>query len=155
MNTRELISRLYFYTKLGWGNYIAWWLGAIAYLTIIYELLLKNLLPASYTVYVMLFIGLMLGSLVLGYSMKKLKVYGAEHEINQETNPYSYKLMKGSISHQLTEIDKELMHYSALKDIEFSKFLQGKPVDTDIFLKAAEIEKQAMMLRKKFLDEAI
>jgi signal transduction histidine kinase len=155
MNTRELISRLYFYTKLGWGNYIAWWLGSIAYLTIIYELLLKNFIPASPFTYLAIFMGMMLLSLFLGYYMKELKVYGIEHRINTETNPYNYKLLKGSMAHQLTTIDKELMYYSALKDIEFSKFLQGKPVDTDIFLKAAEIEKQAMMLRKKFLDEAI
>ena len=84
----ETIARAYFYTKLGWGNYLAWWLGAIAYITIIYELVLKALLPASPITYIIIFIGLMLLSLLLGYTMRRRGVYGIEHKINTESSPY-------------------------------------------------------------------
>jgi len=41
MKPSEAFAKAFFYTKLGWGNYISWWLSAIAYVTIIYELALK------------------------------------------------------------------------------------------------------------------
>ena len=86
--TTETLARAYFYTKLGWGNYLAWWLGAIAYITIIYELVLKALLPASPITYILIFIAIMLLSLLLGYAMRHKGIYGIEHKINTETNPY-------------------------------------------------------------------
>ena len=89
MKPAEAFAKAFFYTKLGWGNYISWWLGAIAYVTIIYELALKLILPASPIVYVLIFLGIMALSLVLGYLMAwRAKVYGVEHKINTETNPY-------------------------------------------------------------------
>ena len=38
MKLKELFSRAFFYTRLGYGSYLNWWIGAIAYITIIYEL---------------------------------------------------------------------------------------------------------------------
>lgn len=87
MNT-ETIARAYFYAKLGWSNYLAWWLGAIAYITIIYELMLKAILPASPITYILIFISIMLLSLIMGYTMRHKGIYGIEHKINTETNPY-------------------------------------------------------------------
>ena len=71
MKFKELFSRTFFYTKLGWGNYIAWWLGAIAYITIIYELVLKYILPASYITYLLIFFGLMLLAFLMGLFMSR------------------------------------------------------------------------------------
>ena len=88
MKFKELFSRAFFYTKLGWGNYIAWWLGAIAYITIIYELVLKYILPASYITYLLIFFGLMLLAFLTGLFMSRKGIYGVEHKINTETNPY-------------------------------------------------------------------
>jgi len=89
MKPTEAFAKAFFYTKLGWGNYIAWWLGAIAYVTIIYELALKHVLPASPIIYALIFLGIMALSLALGYFMAwRAKVYGVEHKINTETNPY-------------------------------------------------------------------
>ncbi len=87
------IARIYFYTKLGWGNYISWWLGAIAYITIIYELVLKNLFPYPAEAYPIIFIGLMLIAFVFGLTASRRGFYGAEHEINAETNPYKDKIL--------------------------------------------------------------
>ena len=88
MKFKELFSRAFFYTKLGWGNYIAWWLGAIAYITIIYELVLRYILPASYITYLLIFFGLMLLAFLTGLFMSRKGIYGVEHKINTETNPY-------------------------------------------------------------------
>ena len=52
--TTETLARAYFYMKLGWANYLAWWLGAITYITIIYELVLKALLPATPITYILM-----------------------------------------------------------------------------------------------------
>ena len=89
MKLTEAFAKAFFYTKLGWGNYIAWWLGAIAYVTIIYELALKFVLPASTLIYALIFLDIMALSLALGYLMAwRAKIYGVEHKINTETNPY-------------------------------------------------------------------
>jgi len=89
MKPAEAFAKAFFYTKLGWGNYIAWWLGAIAYVTIIYELALKFVLPASTLIYALIFLDIMALSLALGYLMAwRAKIYGVEHKINTETNPY-------------------------------------------------------------------
>ncbi len=89
----DKISRVYFYTKLGWGNYISWWLGAIAYITIIYELVLHNLFPYPTIAYPLIFISLMVLSFFFGYLASKKNIYGAEHAINAETNPYKDKIL--------------------------------------------------------------
>jgi len=65
MKPAEAFAKAFFYTKLGWGNYISWWLSAIAYVTIIYELVLKLILPASPNA--LIFLGIMALSLALGY----------------------------------------------------------------------------------------
>ena len=88
MNIKEIGARIFFYTRLGWGNYIAWWLGAIAYITIIYSLILVNIFPAGLFVYALIFVAIMVASLVLGYTLKRAQIYGVEHKINTETNPY-------------------------------------------------------------------
>ena len=121
MDKKEIIARLYFYTKLGWGNYIAWWLGAIAYLTIIYELALKQLIPASPFAYAMIFIGIMLASLLLGYIMRHKGVYGIESKINAESSPYKdiplgQKEILG-YQNSIAAIEREVWNYAVQIEI--------------------------------------
>jgi len=98
----EAFAKAFFYTKLGWGNYISWWLSAIAYVTIIYELALKFVIPAGPIVYALIFLGIMALSSALGYFMAwRAKVYGVEHKINTETNPYIH----------IPVGDKEILNY--------------------------------------------
>ena len=115
----ETIARAYFYAKLGWGNYLAWWLGAIAYITIIYELILKAYIPASPIAYILIFAGIMLLSLFLGYAMSRKGVYGIEHKINTETNPYINILIgrKDILGYQnsISALEREIKNYEALK----------------------------------------
>lgn len=126
MSPKDLIGRVYFYTKLGWGNYIAWWLGAIAYITIIYELVLKNLFPASPLAYVFIFLGLLAGSFLLGYGMKRIRLFSVESAINTEVNPYinvpigrkeilSYRI-------QIQNIDMSIVSTGAIMEL-----VKGKP----------------------------
>ena len=121
MKFKELFSRAFFYTKLGWGNYIAWWLGAIAYITIIYELVLKYILPASYITYLLIFFGLMLLAFLTGLFMSRKGIYGVEHKINTETNPY-INIPIGSkeiLGYQngIAALNREIQNYEVQKAI--------------------------------------
>ena len=121
MNLKELFSRAFFYTKLGWGNYIAWWLGAIAYITIIYELVLKFILPSSYITYLLIFFGLMLLAFLTGLFMSRKGIYGVEHKINTETNPY-INIPIGSkeiLGYQngIAALNREIQNYEVQKAI--------------------------------------
>ena len=121
MKFKELFSRAFFYTKLGWGNYIAWWLGAIAYITIIYELVLKYILPASYITYLLIFFGLMLLAFLTGLLMSRKGIYGVEHKINTETNPY-INIPIGSkeiLGYQngIAALNREIQNYEVQKAI--------------------------------------
>ena len=121
MKLKELFSRAFFYTKLGWGNYIAWWLGAIAYITIIYELALKYILPAGYLTYSLIFFGLMLIAFLTGLFMSRKGVYGVEHKINTETNPY-INIPIGSkeiLGYQngIAALNREIQNYEVQKAI--------------------------------------
>ena len=88
MKLKEPLARAFFFTRLGYGAYINWWVGAIAYITIIYELVLKQVLPPSIITYLLIFIGLMLVSFLTGLIAARKGIYGVEHKINTETNPY-------------------------------------------------------------------
>ena len=130
MKLKELFSRAFFYTKLGWGNYIAWWLGAIAYITIIYELVLKFILPASYITYLLIFFGLMLLAFLMGLFMSRKGVYGVEHKINTETNPY-INIPIGSkeiLGYQngIAALNREIQNYEVQKAICEALNLQDK-----------------------------
>ena len=121
MAIKEIFSRVFFYTRLGWGNYIAWWLGAIAYITIIYELVLKFILPASPITYFLIFAGLMLLAFLTGLIMSRKGVYGVEHKINTETNPYINIPIgaKEILNYQSTiaALNREIQNYKVQKAI--------------------------------------
>ena len=114
---KEIIGRAWFYTRLGWGNYIAWWLGVVAYITIIYALALEplRLLPTGIWTYLLIFVAMMLGSFFLGYFMKEIRIYGIEHKINTETNPYINILIgrKEILGYQnsISALEREMNNY--------------------------------------------
>ena len=142
MNLKELFSRAFFYTKLGWGNYIAWWLGAIAYITIIYELVLKFILPSSYITYLLIFFGLMLLAFLMGLFMSRKGVYGVEHKINTETNPY-INIPIGSkeiLSYQngIAALNREIQNYEVQKAICETLNLNDKIPILEQNIKSAE-----------------
>ncbi len=140
MTIKTDIARVYFYTKLGWGNYVAWWLGAIAYLTIIYEFALKDFLPPSIPLYAGLFIAVIVFSFITGYSMKKLKIYGQEHAINTETNPYI----------NIPIGDKEIVNYkTSIESLKVAiEFYSKQGIDTtkltELMHEQEEILKRAL-----------
>ncbi|MEM3414789.1 MAG: hypothetical protein QW575_04400 [Thermoproteota archaeon] len=121
MNFKEAIGRIYFYTKLGFTNYVAWWLGAIAYITIIYALVLKAIIPPGILTYAFIFFALMFVSFLLGFSMKRLRIYSIEHAINTETNPYLNKPIgdKEILNYENTikALDREINNYAVTRAI--------------------------------------
>ena len=154
MTIKELFSRAFFYTKLGWGNYIAWWLGAIAYITIIYELVLKFILPASYITYILIFFGLMSFAFITGLFMSRKGVYGVEHKINTETNPY-INIPIGSkeiLNYQSTiaAINREIQNYQVQIQICKALHLDSQIPTLKSNIQSAEEYKEKMtdMLNK-------
>lgn len=84
----DKISTLYFYGKLGWGNYISLILGASAYLTIIYTYIIAKFIP---TPDIYLFIGIAcfiaVISIICGYLARKSGFWGKEHWMSTISNP--------------------------------------------------------------------
>jgi hypothetical protein len=121
MKLKELLARAFFFTRLGYGAYINWWVGAIAYITIIYELVLKQVLPPSIITYLLIFIGLMLVSFLTGLIAARKGIYGVEHKINTETNPY-INIPIGSkeilnYQSQIAALKREIQNYEVQKAI--------------------------------------
>ena len=119
MKLKELLARAFFFTRLGYGAYINWWVGAIAYITIIYELVLKQVLPPSIITYLLIFIGLMLVSFLTGLIAARKGIYGVEHKINTETNPY-INIPIGSkeilnYQSQIAALKREIQNYEVQK----------------------------------------
>ncbi|MEM3572484.1 MAG: hypothetical protein QW530_02020 [Candidatus Micrarchaeaceae archaeon] len=148
MNFKEVAGRIYFYTKLGFGNYIAWWLGALAYITIIYELVLKAIIPPGILTYAFIFFALMFGSFLLGFSMKRLRIYSIEHAINTETNPYLDKPIgkKEILSYEnaIKAYDREINNYEITRAICQKLGLEDQLALIDANIKSAQEYKAKM-----------
>ena len=126
MKLKELFSRAFFYTRLGYGSYLNWWIGAIAYITIIYELVLKQVLPPGIITYVLIFAGLMSISFLTGLLAARKGIYGVEHKINTETNPYIHIPIgsKEILGYQngIAGLEREIRNYHV--QIEMCKVLK-------------------------------
>ena len=148
MNFKETISRAFFYTRLGYGSYLNWWVGAIAYITIIYELILKSLVPPEVLTYLAIFLGLMLVSFLTGLFAARKGIYGIEHKINTETNPYINIPIgqKEILSYQSTiaALNREIQNYQvSIAICEALKLKDMMPI-LEQNIKSAEIYKDKM-----------
>ena len=154
ITTRELLARAYFYTKLGWSNYIAWWLGAVAYLTIIYQLVLARVFPSTVLAYFLIFLTIILVSFVLGFIMTKKKFYGVEFQINTEANPYINRIIgkKERVNYELSLKTLELAIASSRANVQF---LKNHAVDTaEMENKIAEYVKYRQIIVEMLQDAA-
>jgi hypothetical protein len=152
--TRELLARAYFYTKLGWSNYIAWWLGAVAYLTIIYQLILVRVFPSTVLAYFLIFLTIIVLSFVLGFTMTKKKVYGVEAQINTEANPYINRIIgkKERVNYELSLKALELAIASSRANVQF---LKNQAIDTaEMENKIAEYMKYRQIIVEMLQDAA-
>ena len=154
MNFKETISRAFFYTRLGYGSYLNWWVGAIAYITIIYELILKSLVPPGVLTYLAIFLGLMLVSFLTGLFAARKGIYGIEHKINTETNPYINIPIgqKEILSYQSTiaALNREIQNYQvSIAICEALKLKDMMPI-LEQNIRSAEVYKDKMedMLKK-------
>ena len=130
MKLKELFSRAFFYTRLGYSSYLNWWIGAIAYITIIYELVLKQVLPPGIITYLLIFAGLMSVSFFTGLLAARKGIYGVEHKINTETNPYIHIPIgsKEILGYQngIAALNREIQNYEVQKAICEALNLQDK-----------------------------
>ncbi|MEM3828161.1 MAG: hypothetical protein QXP36_02960 [Conexivisphaerales archaeon] len=121
MNPKEIIGRANFYTRLGYSNYIAWWLAPLAYISVIYALILKAFLPPGVFAYALTFFAFMFASFLLGYAMKKWNIYSIDHAINRETDPYNDKPIgkKEILNYEnaIKAYDREINNYEITKAI--------------------------------------
>lgn len=154
MKFKELFSRAFFYTRLGYGSYLNWWIGAIAYITIIYELVLKQVLPPSIITYLLIFIGLMSISFLTGLFAARKGVYGVEHKINTETNPYINIPIgaKEILNYKSTiaALNREIQNYKVQKAIcEALKLKKQIPILKQNIKSAEEYKAQMEGMLKK------
>lgn len=102
MNLRRLIFRAWYYFRIGYGTYVAFPLGFVSTMIVIYELALVDV-PALHEVFPHLYVFGIVALLVLVplsiyaglYHIKKTGAYSAEASVLTESNPYMYKAIPG------------------------------------------------------------
>jgi len=102
MNTKTKGLRLFYYFRIGYGTYLAMFIGVINILTTTYFLAGKkipwihNLFP-TFEIYVLTCIGLGIPIVVfVGWiHLKKIGSYTQEVAISQQYSPYNYKFPPG------------------------------------------------------------
>lgn len=98
----NLVFRLWFYFRMGWSTYFAFFLAALNTMVVTYFLAIENapalkyIFPSFFT-YIAVWIVIGLPLLVfIGYiHYKKSAAYRSEADIATESNPYVYKLSPG------------------------------------------------------------
>ena len=102
MNLMRLISRLWYYFRLGYSNYLSFPLGVGETIVVFYVLLITRipvLIKVFPTFLIFMFLFIICGtpiSVLIGWLyLKRTVLYSSETDINVEANPYSYKLAPG------------------------------------------------------------
>lgn len=108
MKLRELLYRSWYYFRVGYSTYIAFFIGFFGNIVVIYKLgiepvlisnsfpILQNLFPHLSTFVAATLIILVPISIYSGhFHMKRTGAYAAETSIGVESNPYVYKVAPG------------------------------------------------------------
>ena len=102
MKKRNLGFRSWFYFRMGWGVYFTFLFAGINTLTVTYYLAIENIptlkdIFPSFTTYVLVLVivGIPLLVTVGWVHYRRTAAYGAEAEIQIESNPYFYKAAPG------------------------------------------------------------
>jgi len=101
MNLERIIFRSWFYLRIGYGTYIAFLIGFLSNIIVIYKLAiadtsLVSLFPhlTEFTVIAILFASPI--SVVIGlFHMRRTAAYAADASVSTEANPYVYKITPG------------------------------------------------------------
>jgi len=100
--SQRVLTRLWYYFRLGYSTYLTWALGYVSTLVTVYYLAIKNL-PALLDVFPQFVSFAALATVIGGPTavligwvhFKRSLAYSAEADIAIESNPYTYKLTPG------------------------------------------------------------
>ena len=102
MNNKTKGFRLFYYFRIGYGTYLAMFIGVINVLTTTYFLAGKNIvwlqkIFPSFEIYILFCIGIGMPIVILAgwLHFKKIGTYTQEVAISQQYSPYNYKFPPG------------------------------------------------------------
>lgn len=102
MKFREVFYRSWYYFRMGYGVYIAFFIGFFGNIVVIYKLAIEpvdipwlNSLRLTTFVALALLITVPLSIYIGLYHMKRTGAFAAEASVATESNPYIYKAMPG------------------------------------------------------------
>ncbi len=101
MNFERMIFRSWFYLRVGYGTYIAFLIGFVSNIIVIYKLAIADTSLVSLFPHLTEFaaIAVLIASpisVVIGlFHMRRTAAYAADASVTTEANPYVYKIVPG------------------------------------------------------------
>lgn len=102
MRVKRLLFRAFYYFRIGYSTYLALPVALIGWITLIYQLALKNipqitwLFPRFSIFLITAIITLLPLGVILGWiHIKRSRGYKSEVDVSVEANPFNYKLTPG------------------------------------------------------------
>ena len=101
MNLERIIFRSWFYLRVGYGTYIAFLIGFLSNIIVIYKLAIAQTSLVSIFPHLTVFTALAVVvaspvSIIIGlYHMRRTAAYAADATVSMEANPYVYKIVPG------------------------------------------------------------
>src|SRR5207244_12829564 len=102
MNFERIIFRSWFYLRVGYGTYIAFLIGFVSNIIVIYKLAIADTSLVSIFPHLTEFtvIAILLASpisVIIGlFHMRRTAAYAADASVSMEANPYVYKIVPGT-----------------------------------------------------------
>src|SRR5690348_596789 len=101
MNLERLIFRSWFYLRVGYGTYIAFLIGFLCNIIVIYKLAIAQTSLVSIFPHLSVFTAIAVVaaspiSIIIGlFHMRRTAAYAADASVSMEANPYVYKIVPG------------------------------------------------------------
>ena len=101
MNFERILFRSWFYLRVGYGTYIAFLIGFVSNIIVIYKLAIADTSLVSVFPHLTLFAVLAVViaspvSVIIGlYHMRRTAAFAADATVSMEANPYVYKIVPG------------------------------------------------------------
>ena len=101
MNFERIIFRSWFYLRVGYGTYIAFLIGFVSNIIVIYKLAIADTSLVSIFPHLTEFtvVAIVIASpisVIIGlFHMRRTAAYAADASVSMEANPYVYKIVPG------------------------------------------------------------
>jgi len=101
MNFERIIFRSWFYLRVGYGTYIAFLIGFVSNIIVIYKLAIADTPLVSIFPHLTEFTAVAIViaspiSVIIGlFHMRRTAAYAADASVSMEANPYVYKIIPG------------------------------------------------------------